>query len=105
MAYVDNDGAVETYDPPIRVFMSMYGPSDRVAQTLGRLLAKVRRGGPGTFCASILKDTRVRVELLENNRVQVDISDKDGKSSYVIEPGDTPDHVYHDTNDLRQEDR
>jgi len=90
MAFVDETGAVETYDPPIRVFMDVYGPNDRVAQTLGRLLRKVRRGGTGTFCVSLIpkpNEARVRVELLEGDRVSVEIKDQDGEKAYVIEPG------------------
>lgn len=92
MAFVDETGAVETYDPPIRVFMDVYGPNDRVAQTLERLLCKVRRGGTGTFCVSLIpkpNEARVRVELLEGDRVSVEIKDQDGEKAYVIEPGST----------------
>lgn len=96
MAYVDEDGAIETYDPPIRVFMDVYGPSDRVARTLEKLLRKVQRGGPGTFCIALIpkpNEARVRVELLEGDRVRVDIRDKNGEKSYVIErtEADDPD--------------
>jgi len=97
MAFVDETGAVETYDPPIRVFMDVYGPNDRVAQTLARLLRKVRRGGVGTFCVSLIpkpNEARVRVELLEDDWVSINIMDKDGETERVIGPdgtGEDPD--------------
>lgn len=94
MAYIDDSGAVETYDPPIRVFMDVYGDNDLVARTLQRLLRKVRRGGTGSFCVSLIpkpNEASVRVELLKGDRVQVDIKDRDGEKSYIIERAETDD--------------
>ena len=73
MAHVDKDGAIETCaEPPLRFFMHA---SDAAEAAARRMVAKVRRGGPGSFAVSALKDVTVRAELLDiEGRVRLSVT-------------------------------